>query len=257
LLAAVFCLTAIGLLISPASIYQQARVAAAPPEGKPAGKPSGKPTPIPTPNVTSTIFDKSIDDLTFMDLRSDGLNPNLTTTGGPFGIYGTSSTNNVADRFEGFENSDWSLHLEDSATRWIGLTLNRLTGSGPSGSYNLHARVISRCFDPSGTTTNTVGWLTIATSDPNCSMHINFTLAGTSYALIMSPYDANTGRATVSCNASSSGQCSDWTIVPNMIQDSIVNPNPTVANLFSNGKGGKQTLVGAYSLTYRIHLTRS
>jgi hypothetical protein len=219
----------------------------------------GKPSPAPTPsnNTTSTIYDKSVDDSTFLQLRSDDLNPDLTGSSGAFGTYGTSTSNSVLDRFEGYNNSDWSVHLENSSTRWIGLTLSRLTGSGPTGDYNLHGRVISRCFDPTGATTDTVGWSSVTTSNPNCSMHINFTIAGTQYALVMTPYQENTGRALVSCNVVSGGQCVDWTIVPNLTQDNVVNPSPTVADLFSIAPhNGKQTLVGTYYLTYRVHLTR-
>ena len=237
----------IGLAFQPSTQVQG--VAAAPPVGKP--------TPVPTPSTTSTIFDKTTDDATFLDLRSDDLNPDLTLSSGPFGIYGNSSTNSVIDRLEGAQSSDWSLHLEDSATRWISLSLNRLTGSGPTGSYTLHGRVISRCFDPTGATTNTVGFPTITTSNPNCSMHINFTIGSADYALVMTPYNANNGRAIVSCNLVSDGQCVDWSIVPNLVQDNVINPNPLVANLVSFApRNGKQTLVGTYSLTYRIRVTR-
>src|SRR5215831_5128826 len=41
-----------------------------------------KPTPTPTPSVTSTIFDKTLDDTTFLQLRSDDLNPDLSPSGG-------------------------------------------------------------------------------------------------------------------------------------------------------------------------------
>lgn len=220
---------------------------------------ASKPTPTPTPSnhTTSTIYDKSEDDSTFLQLRSDDLNPDLTASSGAFGTYGTSITNSVVDRFEGYNNSDWSVHLENSTTRWIALTLSRLTGSGPTGDYTLHGRVISRCFDPTGVTTNTVGWSGITTSNPNCSMHINFAIAGTQYTLVMTPYQANTGRALVSCNVVSGGQCVDWSIGPNLTQDNVVNPSPTVAALFSIAPhNGKQTLVGTYYLTYRVHLTR-
>lgn len=215
--------------------------------------PVNKPTPTPTPSVTSTIFDKTVDDTTFLQLRSDDLNPDLSPSGGAFGIYQTSSITGVLSLVY---NSDWDLHLENSTTRWINLTLNRLSGSGPTGDYALRARVISRCFDPTGATTNTVSWSSINTSDPNCSMHINFVLGGTQYALIMSPYYTNTGRSIVSCNVVSSGACVDWTILPNLVQDGVINPNPTVANLYSvDPHNGKLTLVGTYYLTYRIHVT--
>lgn len=250
ILAAAFCITAIELLAAKPIAQMQERVPATAQVGKPT------PSPTPSPNVTSTIYDKSMDDSTFLELRSDDLHPDLTPSGGTFGTYGTNSTNSVIDRFEGANNSDWSLHLENSTTRWIGLTLNRLTGSGPTGDYTLHGRVISRCFDPTGATTNTVSWLSITTSNPNCSMHVNFTIGGVDYALIMSPYYTNTGRALVSCNVLSGGQCVEWSVVPNLTQDSVVNPNPTVANLFSFAPhNGKQTLLGTYTLTYRIRLT--
>jgi len=246
LLAAVFFLTALGLIVSLPNTPLEIQTAAA-----------AKPTPTPNPNVTSTIFDRTTDDSAFVDLRSDDLNPDLTASSGAFGIYGTSTVNSVVDRLEGNNYSDWSLHLEDSPTRWISLSLNRLTGAGPTGDYTLHGRVISRCFDPTGATTNTASFPSITTSNPNCSMHVNFTISGTSYGLIMSPYYANTGRAIVSCNALSGGQCVNWSIVPNPTQDSVINPNPMVANLFSNDPhNGKQTLVGTYSLTYRMGLTR-
>jgi len=248
LLLAAFCITTVGLFASQSTAQMHELFRAA--------SPLGKPTPVPSTNTTSTIYDKSLDDSTFLGLRSDDLNPNLTASGGTFGIYGNSTTNSVLDRFEGSNNSDWSLHLENSSTRWIGLTLNRLTGSGPTGDYTLHGRVISRCFDPTGATTNTVSWAGITTANPNCSMHVNFSIAGTDYALVMTPYQANTGRAIVSCNVLNGGQCVEWNIVPNLTQDSVVNPNPTVADLFSIAPhNGKQTLVGTYALTYRIRLT--
>ena len=218
---------------------------------------ASKPTPTPTPSVslTSTIFDKTSDDTAFLQLRSDDLNPDLSASGGSFGLYQTSDVTGVIDRLEGYQNSDSDLHLENSTSRWISLTLNRLSGSGPTGDYSLHGRVISRCFDPTGTTTNTVSWTGITTSDPNCSMRVNFIIGATRYTLVMSPYYANTGRSIVSCNALSGGSCVDWTVLPNMTQSSV-NPNPAVANLYSIAPhNGKETLVGTYYLTYRMHVT--
>ena len=219
---------------------------------------NAKPTPTPTPSrdVTSTIFDKTVGDTTFLQLRSDDLNPDLSFTGGGFGRYQSSTATGVVSDFEGYQNSDWDVHLENSATRWINLTLSRLSGSGPTGDYTLHARVIARCFDPTGVTTNTLSWSSITTSNPNCSMHVNFVIGGTQYGLIMSPYYANTGRSVVSCNVVSSGSCVDWTILPNLVQGNVINPNPTVANLYSvDAHNGKMTLVGTYYLTYRMHVT--
>src|SRR5262249_50244947 len=190
-----------------------------------------------TSNVTSTIYDTGTDNSTLLQLRSDDLNPDLTGAGDTHGMYQTSSPTGVLSLAY---NSDWDENLENSTSRWVNLTLTRLSGSGPTGTYVLPARVISRCFDPSGSTTNTLGWFTITTSDPNCSLRVNFKMLGTTYALVMSPYYANTGRAVVSCSLVSGTSCADWSIVPNLTRDPVINPNPTVANLYSvaphNGK---------------------
>lgn len=215
-----------------------------------------KPTPTPSSNLTSTIFDRTSDDATFLQLRSDDLNPNLSASGGAFGVYQTSDITGVIDRLEGYQNSDSDLHLENSTTRWINLTLSPLSGSGPTGTYSLHARVINRCFDPTGATTNTVNWLTITSSDSNCAMRVNFLIGGTQYTLVMSPSYTNTGRAVVSCNLASGGSCVDWSVATNLTQDSVINPNPGVANLYSIAPhNGKQVFIGTYYLTYRMHIT--
>jgi len=127
-------------------------------------------------------------------------------------------------------------------------------GTGPlSGTLYLHARVISRCFDQSGATTNGVSWFNITTSNSNCSMRVNFIHDGRQYALVMSPLYANTGRSVVTCTQASGNACLAWTILPNLTL-STVNPNPGVANLYSvDPKNGKATLAGTYNLTsYRV-----
>lgn len=206
-------------------------------------------------NITTTIYDTNLDGSVSL-LQSDDLNPDLSATGGAYGIYQRSDITGVIDRLEGFQNSDSDLHLENSTTRWISLTLSRLSGSGPGGAYFLHARVISRCFDPTGATTNTVNWSSITTSDSNCAMRVNFVIGGTQYTLVMSPSYANTGRAVVSCNLASGGSCVDWSVATNLTQDGVINPNPGVANLYSIApRNGKQVFIGTYYLTYRMHIT--
>ena len=207
-------------------------------------------------DVTSTIFDTSSDGLSLLQLRSDGLNPDLTATGASYGTYQTSSPTSVLSRFETYNSSDWSVHLENSTSRWVSLTLTRLSGSGPTGTYVLPARVISRCFDPTGATTNTVSWLTITSSDSNCSLRVNFVVGGTQYTLVMGPNLAGTGKAVVSCNVVSGISCADWTVVPNLTEDAVINPTPAVANLYSiAAHAGKQTFIGTYYLTYRARVT--
>ena len=226
-----------------------------------AGGPSAKPTPIPQYNVTSTIhdFDSLFNPL---QLQSDDLNVNLTGTGGLFGIYQTNSSTNVINRIDGDgcvgNNCDGSLYLDDSTTRAYRLTLSRLSGSGPTGTYSFHGHLHCVCFDPTGATTNTVDWFSNTTSNPNCGMRVRVPLNNTNYVLLMNPrYDSPqpTGRATVTCTQQlPGGSCVAWTIVPNPTQSSV-NPNPTVANLYSISKNGTYNFVGQYTLTYSINVT--
>jgi hypothetical protein len=216
---------------------------------------SGKPAPSTFP-VTSTIYD--FDSLgNALLLQSDNRNVDLTFTGQPWGIYRSDSATDVSNQIGGTNASAWTLNLSRSNSRLVNLTLNRLSGSGPTGTYALPAVVISKCFDPSGATTGDQNWFNITAADPNCSLRVNFTIGGTNYALTMSPlYDSPqpTGRATVTCTQASGNSCFAWSVVPNLTPSSI-NPNPTVANLFSVGRNGAFTFVGQYALTYRAHVT--
>ena len=225
------------------------------------GGPSGKPTPIPQYNVTYTIndFDSLFSPL---QLQGDDLNVNLTATGGTFGTYQTDSATNVTSRIDGDgcagNNCDGSLYLDNSTNRSYRLTLNRLSGSGPTGTYSFHGHLHCVCFDPTGATTNTVDWFSITTSNPNCGLRVRVPLNNTNYALLMNPrYDSPqpTGRATVTCTQQlPGGSCVAWTIVPNPTQSSI-NPNPNVANLYSIAKNGTYNFVGQYTLTYSMSVT--
>jgi hypothetical protein len=226
-----------------------------------AGGQGGKPTPTPQYNVSSTIYD--FDSLgTSFQLQSDDLNVNLIGTGGLYGIYKTDSSTNVINRIDGDgcvgNNCDGSLYLDDSTTRSYRLTLNRLSGSGPTGTYSFHGHVHCVCFDPTGATTNTVSWFSITTSNPNCGMRVRVPLNNTNYTLLMNPrYDSPqpTGRATVTCTQQlPGGSCVAWTISPNLTQSSI-NPNPTVANLYSISRNGTYNFVGQYTLTYSVNVT--
>ena len=227
----------------------------------PNTKAQGKPTPYPTYNVTSTVYD--FDSLSNpLQLQSDDLNPNLTGTGGLYGIYKTDSSTNVISRIDddscsNSNNCDWGLYMDNSTSRSYRFTLSRLSGSGPTGTYSLHGHLHSVCFDPTGATTNTVNWFNITTSDPNCSMRAVFTLNKTNYVLVMSPrWDSPqpTGRAIVTCTQVSGSSCFGWTIAPNLTQ-STTNPNPTVANLYSLNRNGTLNFIGQYALTYSVNVT--
>jgi len=221
----------------------------------------GKHTPPPQYNVTYTVndFDSLFNQF---QLQSDDLNVNLTGTGGTYGIYQTDSSTSVISRIDGDgcvgNNCDGSLYLDNSTNRSYRLTLNRLSGSGPTGTYSFHGHLHAVCFDPTGATTNTVDWFSITTSNPNCGLRVRVPLNSTNHVLLMNPrYDSPqpTGRATVTCTQQlPGGSCVAWTIVPNPTQSSI-NPNPNVANLYSISKNGTYNFVGQYSLTYSMNVT--
>jgi|GEM_PF-1506353 len=237
-----------------------ATVQAASTAATPGGQ-RGKPTPPPQYDVTYTVndFDSFFNPL---QLQSDDLSVNLTATGGNHGIYQTDPSTNVTSRIDGDgcvgNNCDGSLYLDSSTNRSYRLTLNRLSGSGPTGTYSFHGHLHCVCFDPTGLTTNTVDWFNITTSNPNCGMRVRVPLNNTSYVLLMNPrYDSPqpTGRAIVTCNQQlPGGSCVAWTVVPNPTQSSI-NPNPNVANLYSISKNGTYNFVGQYTLTYSMNTT--
>jgi hypothetical protein len=252
---ATFMVSLIAVASGVATSAQVFSAAAAP------GVQHGKPTPIPQYNVTYTMndFDSLFNPL---QLQSDDLNVNLTGTAGTYGVYQTNSSTNVVTRIDGDgcvgNNCDGSLYLDDSANRSYRLTLNRLSGSGPTGTYSIHGHLHSVCFDPTGATTNTVDWFSITTSNPNCGMRVRVPINNTSYVLLMNPrYDSPqpTGRATVKCAQQlPGGSCVAWTVAPNPTQSSI-NPNPNVANLYSISKNGTYNFVGQYTLTYSMNVT--
>ena len=245
LLAALCCLG----LSCLATIPQRATLAQGTADGSKADTQRGKQTPTPTPDVTSTVFDTSSTGDPLLLQSND-----LYAAGAPgYAVYSASSSAGVISRIDSYGNSDWDLRLGDS-TRGFYLTLNPVSGSGaaglPSGPTFYNGQLISRCFDPSGATTNVFSWFSISGANPNCAMRVNFNYLGNGYSLVMSPYQAGTGRTEVYCNTIS-GPCVDWTILPNLNVS-----NATIANLLSiNARNGKETLVGAYYLTFRVHVT--
>ncbi len=255
-------LLAVLLVASIASVvvvtsHHRVTAQSAPAAAAPGGQ-RVKPMPAPVYNVTSTINDFDSFGNAFQ-LQSDDMNVNLTGTGQPYGIYQTDSTTNVISQLDGqgecSTECTLNLFMNNSPSRSVKLTLSRLSGSGPTGSYSLHAQVHSHCFDPTGATTNPQNWFNITTSEPNCSMKVTFTIGRTNYFLVMSPlYDSPqpTGRAIVTCTQVSGNSCFAWSILPNLTQ-STINPNPTVANLYSANRNGTYTFIGQYTLTYSLN----
>lgn len=218
--------------------------------------------PAPAADVTSTIFDQ--DSLgNPLQLQSDDLNIDLTFTGQPWGIYHTDSSTSVSNQIgSGSPTNDsrWTLDLSGSTSRSINLTFSRLPGfsSGFTDPKSLHAVVLSQCFNPDGGAIGAINWFTITSSDPNCSMRINFTVGKTNYALVMSPFHDTplpTGRAIVTCTQPSPDgkSCSGWSVLPNQTQSSI-NPNPGVANLYSISRNGTFNFIAQYALAYNVNV---
>jgi hypothetical protein len=201
----------------------------------------GKPNRSSPINVTSTVHDYT---------DSTNLVQNLLRSDNAAGqaLYATGS--NVLSQIFGI----WYLNLTGQTTRSVYLTFSdNVIGSPtnplPDDYYN--PRVLSRCFD---TNNNIIDFLSVNTSDNRCSLRVEFTHNGTAYSFVMSPEYAGTGWATVACSVvnKSSGACVSWTITPT--PSTQVN-NATVANLYIDSHGGKQTLVGSYYNTYRIDVT--
>jgi hypothetical protein len=194
-------------------------------------------------NVTSTVHDYT-DSTNLMQnlLRSDDYN------GTGQASYDTGSN------FRSQIFSMWYLDLRSQTTRSVYVSFSQ-TVNGPSnplpdGYYD--PEVLTRCHDANG---NIVDFLSVNTSDNRCSLRVDFTNGGTSYVFVMSPEAqyAGTGWATVVCNAvNTSSACVSWTITPT---PSTQGPNATVANLYTVGHAGKETLIGSYHNTYRIDVT--
>jgi hypothetical protein len=195
-------------------------------------------------HVTSTVYDTDLN-LNALLLQGDDVNAAGLST------YTTSSTSGVISQIDGYGQDEWDLWLQNSS-RGFQLTLTTKSGSSvngfPTGPYLYSGRLVSRCFDPTGATTNPYAWVAITSADPNCAMRVNFTYGGTQYTLVMGPTYSGTGRAEVYCNVLSGTGCIDWTIVPNLNA-------ANVANLYAISKSGKETFVATCKLTYRVHVT--
>ena len=191
--------------------------------------------------VTGTIynFDGNNNALT---LQSDGTTSAVYSPGS--GVN-SDLTPNVSGA--GTLYYQWSFDLGSSSRSYY-LTLTPLNGSPAvfSGSLPFNGQLFSRCFTSSGGYQN---WTQIQLQlpDTNCAMRANFTYNGSGYSLVMSPSEAGTGTATVSCTNwnAKSNSCAAWTDAP-----TAGGVNANVAHLY--GPGG---LTGQYFLSFSISLT--
>ncbi len=197
--------------------------------------------------ITATMYNFDASNNPFT-LQSDGTtsavyNPNTDSTILGY-LYPSPSRSCCATIYY-----EWDADLSQSSRSFL-LTLKPLDGTSPDlfngGTVAFNGQFRSRCFDPAN---NVFNWTTIQTSDTNCAMRVNFTYQNTNYTLVMSPLEAGTGTATVTCTNWNGTICSAWTDVPTA---GIVNAN--VAHLYSSTKKGSQ-YVGAYALTFSMSMT--
>ncbi|HEX3085702.1 MAG TPA: hypothetical protein VHP99_14315 [Pyrinomonadaceae bacterium] len=183
----------------------------------------------------------------------------------------SSSSSRGSSLSSGFVNGEWNLNLSNQSLRTIYITPNaaidNLQPQGPpAGYYSQGVTTRTGCFDQSG---NTVPLANVATTSGNCKLGVNFTSGGTDYKLLMSPFPLSgagdppptcpaggcppTGVVQVTCNATSNGQCVNWTIEPN-----VTAPHANVANLYrysSSKHSATWVFMGQYYNSFRVELT--
>jgi len=201
-------------------------------------------------NVTITVYDTDANGLP-THIGSDDHN------GTGYAVYNSSQDpNTVTDVYAG---NKLYLDLYSQSARTLFINANDPLPGSPSGpapgQYWQNVELYAQCFDASGTA---VSLQSITGSSGNCRIGVDFYSSGLKYKFDMGPVLPGgissappTGWAYFQCNAvSTGGQCTSWTITPNMS-----GPNPTVANLYYWAKGGKLTYLHQYYDTYRITLT--
>lgn len=207
---------------------------------------AGNTTCPPSPAVTTVIHDFDISGKQLL-LRSDDYNG--TGEASYSAALDPNLTNNI---YCGW----WSLRMYSQSIRTVYITpddaINSSQPAGPQpGYYSVYVEAASKCYDQN---LNLVYYQNILTSSTNCGLNFDFGYNGVKYKLSMTPSlpapGPATGVATVTCNLVNSGQCTNWTLTPNLNA-----ANATVANLYYYAKGGKLTFIGQYYNTFRIDLT--
>lgn len=214
-----------------------------------------------TENVTTTVYDKDANGgvVTF---TSDDAN------GSGYATYQTNcssgSVMNCYRSWVGLTDSSsygWWLYLGNQTSRHVCLNLTTpVNGSPAPPPFTCNPQnqeVGTMCYYPGSTTMQALP--SVTTSSTNCSFGFTFYDNGTKYRLVMTPNLPSatcpstgcpaTGTASVTCTATSSGQCVNWTIVPS------TGPNATIANLYYFGKLANLVYVGQYYVTYRVGAT--
>jgi hypothetical protein len=202
-------------------------------------------------NLTTVVFD--LDGTSQLLMRSDDYNSSLC--GGSCAVYSASLNPNVQTYIS--STGAWRLDLFNQSVRRLYVTPDIPYGTEPAGPppgyYWENLETASLCFDANN---NAVPFPNVVTSSSNCSLNLDFTANGTKYKLFMGPSLPSaacpasgcpgTGLLTVTCNAVTSGQCTNWTINP-----TAGLPKSTVANLYYYGHKGL-VFIGQYYNTFLI-----
>lgn len=188
-------------------------------------------------NVTTTLYDL------------DGAGNPLFTRSDDYNGAGAATytaVNSVASRIS--TDGIWQLLLANQTARRVYLVLASQGMPIPDGYYSASVEVFSKCFDQNNVQVS-LRTIPVGGSNGNCSFGVDFSSGRTKYKLAMSPVYAGTGRALVTCNTASGGNCVDWTIVPNMNVS-----NAGVANLYHFANNGSLILDGAYHNWYSVNV---
>jgi hypothetical protein len=207
-------------------------------------------------NVTSVLYDadSQVPAQPFQ-YQSDGL--------GPYTTFRSSGNNVVNSDIQ--SSCSWELDTTGSATREIVVTL-AYPYSGVStppfnGPTEIHGVFHTQCFNNPANNSVNIGTMTSLGQTIACPMHLVFTYNGVLYNLGLAPPTwAGTSYMQVTCTGVTSGQCNQWTIMPDPTT-SVVNPQTNqlsgIAELFlpSCNGCGTGTGLGQYlvSFSFLIH----
>lgn len=210
-----------------------------------AASPAKTPAPGPADvGVTSTVYD------------ADAVGASLLTQSDDYNGSGFASYSPISGMKSGITShvsadGGWQLYIGNQSVRTLRLMLADAGLPFPNGYYYSSVEVASRCFDQTGTVLN-IQLLAAGSAYDNCSLIVDFDYGKptTTYKLAMGPAFANTGRATVTCNAVAGGYCSSWTIAPNNAA-----ANARVA-ILTNGYGTTSLDGRFYTNSYNVTATK-
>ena len=233
------------LVLALASVTACGDATGTPTLAGPVGAPPATATTSTDIAVTTTIYDADAVGNPLL-MQSDDFNGSGFATYSPIGGVHNSLTSHVT------ATGAWQLYIGNQTTRTVHLLLADAGLPFANGYYWSSVEVASRCDDAAG---NQLSILQLAqgASYDNCSLIVDFdigTKKKTTYKLAMGDAFANTGRASVTCDAAAAGSCTSWTIVPN---DAA--PNARVAILTAGN--GTTSLDGKfYTNSYRVTATK-